>query len=68
MSEDHRISVERAELGATDQRIGLEASLATARSEIDRLRRVVAKLEAERTERPPAPRAGLLGRLRRRRS
>lgn len=67
MTDDDRVDRERAELVATDQRIGLEASLAAAHAEIARLRRVIAKLEAERSEpvQQPAPRSGVLGRLRR---
>lgn len=65
MSETERVGRERAELAATDREIGLEAALGSARAEVERLRRVVARLETELAARPAAPPVGLRARLRR---
>jgi hypothetical protein len=65
VSEEDAIARRRAELVSTDERLGLEVSLATAQAEVRRLRRRVRSLEAQLSAggTPPPREAGLRSRL-----
>jgi hypothetical protein len=72
MAQDESLRERRASLVATDELIGLQASLAASRAEVQRLQRRVRRLEAKLAEKPaPASPTGvsgvrrLLGRARR---